>query len=476
MTRSYDLIVIGAGAAGLYLSISMRTFGFRVLLIDRSAQRFGGDCLNVGCVPSKALLHVARTLHAARAGEAFGLTVRGEVDMERVADYLDACRATIRRHEDPAYLRTQGIEVAIGEAAFVSRNAVEVAGTTYTAHRFVLATGSVPRPLQVPGADTVSLYTNETLFDLRNLPRRLLVVGGGPVGVEMSQAFCRLGTAVTVVDGGERILSHDPPEVAAVLQEQLRGEGITFHHRAHLEAFTAPDTARVRQHDDTVVNLHFDAVLAAVGRTQSLDALHLERADVATRDGQIVVDDYLQTSNPRVFVAGDAAGQLQFTHAAELHGKTLLNNFFAPALLRKKVHYRRFSWVTFTDPEVATFGRSEQQLQDDGVAYEKLTYDFAENDRAVIEGYPWAKMVLYTEKSRHLMSNTRLLGGSVVAPHAGEMIQEFITLMEGGLGSNVLFNKIYPYPVRSGANQQPFVERFLSGVSPLVQRAMRVLY
>ncbi|MGB3619627.1 MAG: FAD-dependent oxidoreductase, partial [Catalinimonas sp.] len=397
MSKAYDLIVVGAGAAGLYVAIASHKLGLkRVLIIDREEARFGGDCLNVGCVPSKALLHVARLVHAARAAEPFGLRVEGELDMRRAVAYLDERRDTIRRHEDPAYLLSLGIDVAIGEARFVSRNALEVDGQTYAAKKFVLAVGSVPRTLDVPGADRVKLYTNESVFDLEALPKRLLVVGGGPIGTEMSQAFRRLGAAVEVVDSGERILAKDPPETAHVLQEQLKTEGIVYHHETKVTAFTGLDTAEVERKDGTKQHLRFDAVLAAVGRELRFEALQLDRAEVAVEEGKIKVDEYLQTTNPRVFVCGDAVGQLQFTHAAGLHGRLLVNNFFYPGPLRRKVSYDRFSWVTYTDPEVATFGLMEPQLEKRGMKYEKLTYDFTEDDRAVIEGYPWAKMVLYT--------------------------------------------------------------------------------
>ncbi|SDJ96243.1 Pyruvate/2-oxoglutarate dehydrogenase complex, dihydrolipoamide dehydrogenase (E3) component [Catalinimonas alkaloidigena] len=474
MTTAYDLIVVGGGAAGLYLAISMQKFGFRVLLIEREASRIGGDCLNTGCVPSKSLLHIAHAVHAAKTASQFGLHVNGTLDYQKVAAYLDRTRHTIRQHENVDWLRAQGIAVVLGEASFVSRNAMEVNGTAYSAKRFVLATGSRAKPLQVPGIEHVKVYTNETLFSLQELPQRLLVVGGGAVAVEMSQAFRRLGATVTVVNQGKRLLEKDPPETAEVMQQRLEAEGIRCCHQSQVVAFPDPHTAVVKGPTGETEAISCEAVLVAIGRELNLEPLQLARGGIATEHGKIRLNAYLQTTNPRVFVSGDAAGQLQFTHAAELHGKLLLNNFFSP--LKKKISYDNFSWVTYTDPQVATFGLPEAELQKRGVAYEKLVYDFAEFDRAVIEDYPWGKLVLFTSKSRYLFDNTTLLGGSIVAPVAGEMIQELITAKEAGLGTNTLFNKVYPYPSHSNATQQALTQRFLKGITPLIQKVMKGLY
>jgi len=474
MPAKYDLIVIGAGSAGLYVSIGMNLLGLKVLLIDQQEINFGGDCLNYGCVPSKSLIRVSRLVNAAQQAQQFGYQADGQADLKKVMDYVHQRQEIIRQHENPHYLQREGIDTLVGEASFHSQDQIRVNEQIYQAKKIVIATGSNPKVPEVPGLDQVKWYTNQTIFNLQDLPQRLLVVGSGPIGCELGQAFQRLGSQVTIVSSGNRVLEKEHPQISALLLERLKQEGIQFYFNAHCSGFSSATQAIIEPREGEAFTHDFDAVLWAVGRQLDFHSLRLERAGIAVHQGKIELNDYLQTSNRKVYVSGDAAGQLKFSHAAELHGKLLLNNFFSP--LKKKINYRHFSWVTFTDPEVATFGLNEQQLEQQKKSYEKLTYDFADDDRAVIEDYRYGKLLLYTQRARHPLANTKIYGGSMIAPHAGELAQELILANTAGIGTGKINDKIYPYPVASRVNQGILLDRMLSKITPRIQQLLRWLY
>lgn len=470
----YDIIVIGAGSGGLSVAIPMQKFGFRVLLIDKSDHAIGGECLNDGCVPSKALIHVARQVHQARQATAYGLQVSGAVDMAQVMAYVKNRQDEIRDHENAAYFRKEGMDVALGTARFTGKNEVTVDGKAYQGKKIVIATGSRPRGLRIPGVEGVRYLTNQNLFDLKALPGKLLVVGGGPIGIEMAQAFRRLGSEVTVVHSKAMILEKEAPEIASVLYERLRAEGIRFHLESEAHAFPDPHHLVVKTRDGQALTLPFDQVLVGIGRELNYEGLGLEMAGIATEKHGLMVNEYLETTNPDVYVCGDVAGSLKFSHAAEQQATVLLNNFLSP--LKKKLDNTHMSWVTFTDPEVATFGAGEEQLKEKGADYEKLTLDFTEDDRAVVEDYQYGRLVLYIEKGSLLNRNPKLLGGSMVAPGAGEMFQELVLAHAQGLGINALFDKIYAYPTASAVNKRIVLHKKEEQLTGLVKKGLHLLY
>ncbi|WP_223652231.1 dihydrolipoyl dehydrogenase family protein [Hymenobacter psoromatis] len=469
----FDLIVLGAGSAGLGLALFMAKANMRVLLIDRTAADVGGDCLNHGCVPSKALIHAARQVHRARQATQFGLEVSGTADMGRVMDYVRERQEIIRRHENPDYLRGLGVTVEIGEACFVGPQAVEVNGRVHRGRHLVLATGSRPQQLAVPGAELVRLYDNRGIWDLRQLPARLLVVGGGPNGVELAQAMQRLGAQVTLVHSAKQILEKEDPSISAVLLNRLRDEGIDFQLEVKIIAFSDANTARVRHADGRETTVGFDAAYVAIGREVGFDGLQLEKAGVGLdAHGHLVLGEHLQTTNPAIFAAGDAANSLKFSHGAELHMRLLLFNFFSP--IKKKLDYDHFSWVTFTDPEVAHFGLDAAELDRRGTAYERWETDFADDDRAVVDDYRYGRLLLFVEKNWLPGTKRRLLGGAMLAPGAGELVQELILANSAGLGVEALFDKIYPYPTAARINQALVVSK--QDISPLAQAALALAY
>jgi pyruvate/2-oxoglutarate dehydrogenase complex dihydrolipoamide dehydrogenase (E3) component len=470
----YDIIVIGAGSGGLSMALPLHEFGLRVLLIDKTDRAIGGDCLNDGCVPSKALIHAARMVHQARQATRFGLEVQGQTDMAHVAHFIRERQEVIRAHENAGYFRRKGIDVALGTARFTDRDQVEVAGTRYRGRKILIATGSRPRRLSVSGVEQVRYLTNQTLFDQTTLPRRLLVIGGGPIGIEMAQAYRRLGSEVTVLHNKASILDKEAREITDILQQRLEAEGIRFVLEAESVRFTDAQQLLIRTGAGSEETLAFDEVLVSIGRELNTEQLDLDRAGIETNEHGIVVDKYLRTTNKQVFVCGDVAGSLKFSHAAEQQATLLLNNFLSP--FRKKLDNQHMSWVTFTDPEVATFGYTEQQLREKQIPYEKITKDLKDDDRAVIEEYQYGKLVLYLQKSTFLHRNPRLLGGSMIAPHAGEIIQELVLANTEELGINAIFNKIYAYPTASTVNKRAVMQKKQQQLTPWVKKLFQWLY
>jgi pyruvate/2-oxoglutarate dehydrogenase complex dihydrolipoamide dehydrogenase (E3) component len=470
--KKYDIIIIGAGSGGLSVGLFMNKAGLKVLMLAKTENAIGGDCLNDGCVPSKALIHVAKIANSAKTAAAFGLQVSGKVDIQKAIDYVYSKQELIRKHENAQWLREQGIDVVLGNAHFANQNEVDVNGEKYTGKKIVIATGSSPKKLQVPGVEKVKYYDNEKVFHLQDLPDRLLVIGGGPIGIEIAQALNRLGSKVTVIHKGAIILERDDATLTAILLTQLQAEGIEFIFNATIEEFTSASEGVIKI-NVTVQAIHFDAVFVATGRELLLQPLQLQKAGIAVKDNKIIIDQYLRTTNKNVFVCGDIAGDLQFSHAAEFHARILINNFFSP--LKKKLDNRYMSWVTFTDPEVATFGLNEKQLQERHIRYEKLEQDFSMDDRAVVDNYQYGKQVVLISKGAWYKKQV-ILGGTMIAPNAGELIQELILANANKLSINAIFNKVYPYPVASRINQMLIVQHKEKTLTATVKKLLQHAY
>ncbi|MCO5935479.1 FAD-dependent oxidoreductase [Mucilaginibacter sp. RB4R14] len=471
--HEFDIIVIGAGSGGLSVGLFMNRAGLKVLMISLSDKDIGGDCLNDGCVPSKALIHAAKLVRHAKEAAQFGLDVSGSVDIQKVISYIRSKQSLIRVHENAQWLHDQGITVALGNACFAGRNQVEVDGKIYSGKKIVIATGSKPRKLTIEGVEKVSYFDNESIFHLETLPKNVLCIGGGPIGMEIAQALSRLGSKVTVVHKNSSILEHDDPEVTTILMEQLKKEGIKYLLNTRIDRFTSANGAAVKTAAGETEVIHFDAVFVAIGRELSLERLALSKADIEVEGKRIVIDRYLRTTNKDVLVCGDVADDLQFSHAAEFHARLILNNLFSP--FKKKLNNQYMSWVTFTDPEVATFGLSEKQVKDKRINFRRLEKDFKDDDRAVVNNYRYGKLVLLVSEGGFFRKQ-KLLGGTMVAPNAGELIQELILANSVKLPVKAIFDKVYPYPVASRINQSLVTDLISEGLTPVIKALLQKAY
>jgi len=471
--KEFDIIVIGAGSGGLSVGLFMNQAGFKVLMVSRSDHDIGGDCLNDGCVPSKSLIHAAKIIHQGREAEKFGLKVSGNADISKVTSYIKARQLYIRKHENAQWLRDQGLTVALGSASFSGKDEIEVEGKKYTARKIVIATGSKPRKLKVVGIDKVNYFDNESIFHIKELPKKLLCIGGGPIGIEIAQAMSRLGSKVTVVNQGGKILEQDDPSLSGILLKQLKAEGVEFLMNSEVEKFNSATQAVVVNEEGKQTNITFDAVFVAIGREIIVDSLNLSAASVEMNEGKIVVDKCFRTSNKNVLLCGDVVGDLQFSHAAEFHARIILNNFFSP--FKKKLNNEYLSWVTFTDPELATFGLNEKQLKEQNIAFRKLEKDFKDDDRAITDNYQYGKLILYVSEAGFLRKQ-KILGGTMIAPNAGELVQELILATANKISVKAIFNKIYPYPVASRINQGLITDLMSEGLSGMVKSFLHKAY
>lgn len=467
--NTFDIIVIGAGSGGLNIAGFMNRAGFRVLLVDKSGEHIGGDCLNFGCVPSKALIHVARTVYEARRAEAFGVRAEGAVDWKKVREYIKEKQGIIREHENVEWFRQKGMTVVLGKAEFVSRNSVKVDGVEYFGKKIVIATGSRPRILTGQGIEKVRrVLNNENIFDMDELPRKLLVIGAGPIGMEIAQSLRFLGAEVVVSERSNAILGKEDPEISGIVLEEMKKQGIGFRFNSALKEFVSETEAVFTDTEGKEEAISFDAVFIGIGRVLNTEGLALEKAGIEMRDGKIMADEYLRTTNKNVLLCGDVAGGFQFTHAAEMHAGVILNNFFSP--FKKQFTSEHISWVTYTTPEVASFGLWEAELKKRGLVYTVLESDFSEDDRAITDDYQYGKSKIF------ISPKGKILGGTMAAPNAGELIQELILANSAGLSIKHIFNKTYPYPTATRINKRLASAHFAGKLTEFNKKLLRWLY
>jgi pyruvate/2-oxoglutarate dehydrogenase complex dihydrolipoamide dehydrogenase (E3) component len=395
----------------------------------------------------------------------------GEVDMALVTKSVQEKIAIIRKHENAEHFRNLGIDVVLGDAEFTDKNEVAVNGKSYKGKNIILATGSRPRKLTVPVSEHAHVISNEDVFTLTKLPKKLVVVGVGPIGIELGQALLMLGSTVTFIGNESRILPREKEEYTEVIYSNLLKQGATFYFSSEVLEVKDDTTIVIKsKKTQEMSTLQADTILVAIGRQLNIENLGLENAGVEVEKGKIVVDDYLRTTNKHVYVCGDVAGGYQFTHSAELHAKVILNNLFNP-FSKKKVSYDAFSWVTYTTPELATFGLSEDVLSAKGALYEKLQTSFTSDDRAITSEGVYGKSEVYID-----VRSKKILGGTMVANNAGELIQELLLSVEAGLPIKHLFNKIYPYPVASRINKSLISQHFKKHFSEGKKKVLRAIY
>lgn len=450
---TYNLVVIGAGTGGLVSAAGSAGLGARVALIE--AHLLGGDCLNVGCVPSKALLRCARAAVAARRAAEFGVRIDGDisVDFGYIMERMRRLRASIAPHDSAKrFTEELGVDLFMGRGRFTGKHTIEVNGQTLNFAKAVIATGGTAAIPPIPGLAEAPYLTNATLFNLTELPPRLGVIGAGPIGLEMAQAFQRLGSQVTVFVRDTQILSKEDPDAAQVVEASMRRDGVALELGAHLKRIESqngqPPVTVVLETDAGERRFDVDALLIATGRKPVVDGLGLEAAGIEydKRMG-IRVDDRLRTSNPDVFAVGDVASKYQFTHMADFMARMVIRNalFFG----RDKFSNFLVPWATYTEPEIAHVGLYEKDLQARHIAYNTFAREFADVDRTIVDGETEGFVKIHVKKG-----SDEILGATIVSRHAGELISEITVAMQSGMGLGQLASVIHPYPTAAEAIRQ----------------------
>jgi pyruvate/2-oxoglutarate dehydrogenase complex dihydrolipoamide dehydrogenase (E3) component len=456
-----DVCVVGGGSAGLFVAAGAAQLGLEVVLVERGLM--GGDCLNFGCVPSKALLAAAKAAHAQRSGVAFGIgPVEPRVDFAKVMDHVHGVIGAIAPNDSVERFEGLGVRVLEEEARFVDGGELQAGSTRIKPRRTVLATGSRPAAPPIPGLSSAPYLTNETLFANRALPRHLVVIGGGPIGLEMAQAHRRLGSDVTVLEAAS-FLAKDDPELSAVVVRKLREEGVELREKSEIARIDG--TSAVLESGERIDGSH---LLVAAGRTPNIEALDLEKAGIAYGESGITVDPSLRTSNRKVWAIGDCNGLYAFTHMAGYEASLFIRSLFR---LPARLDHGMVPWTTYTDPELAHVGLAEEAAQKrHGNGVKVLRWALSENDRAQAERATEGLVKAIVD------SRGRILGASIVGPHAGELIQPWCLAIYRRLKISALAGFVPPYPTFGEASKRAAGSSFTPRLfAPGTRRLVRFL-
>ncbi|MCB2147460.1 MAG: FAD-dependent oxidoreductase [Deltaproteobacteria bacterium] len=446
----YDIGIIGGGAAGLTVASGAAQLGARTLLVEKEPA-LGGDCLHYGCVPSKTLIRSAHVYHEMKYADRFGLpnVAPPPVDFSRIARRIRDVIAVIQKHDSEERFCKLGAKVVFGTAFFRNDHTVDLNGRAISAKTWVIATGSSAAVPPIPGLKAIDYITNREIFSLDRLPGSMIVLGAGPIGIEMAQAFNRLGTSVTVVDRAGQILTKEDPDMADAVQAVMESEGVKFYLGAGVERASAAGRKKsvaLKLGDGASVALTADTVLVAMGRAVNVNDLWLDAAGVEFGRTGITVDARLRTSQKHIFAAGDVSGGYQFTHAAGYEGGVVVSN--AVFHLPRKVDYTWLPWCTYTDPELASIGLNERAARDAGLDYSVWTEAFRDNDRGLAEGQVEGRIKLILDKKE------KPLGVQIFGPRAGDLIAEWVAVLNGGVKLSTLASAIHPYPTLGEINKR----------------------
>jgi pyruvate/2-oxoglutarate dehydrogenase complex dihydrolipoamide dehydrogenase (E3) component len=445
----FDICIIGGGAAGLTVAAGSAQLGAKTLLVEKEP-KLGGDCLHYGCVPSKTLIRSAHVYHLMRNAEKYGLPRVDvpRVDFRQVAARIQGVIDVIQKHDSEERFCSLGAKVVFGEPQFIDEHQIDIAGKRYSAKNFVIATGSSPAAPPINGLEETPYLTNKEIFSLDELPDSLIVMGAGPIAVEMAQAFARLGSQVTVIQRSEQILSKEDPDMAAVVREALEEEGVRVVTGAQSKEAGSESGGKFVIAEVGGEERKFVAseILVALGRKSNNDPLKLENAGVETdKKGYVSVDERMRSSQKHVFGAGDAVGGHQFTHAAGYEGSIVVSN--AIFHLPRKADYTWLPWCTYCQPELASIGHNERTAKAAGIDYEVRTEDFQGNDRALAEGEGRGRLKL-------LLAKGKPVGVQIAGPHAGELIGEWAAVAAGDVGLSKLAGSIHAYPTLAEINKR----------------------
>ena len=467
----YNLVVLGAGTAGLVTAAGAAGLGAKVALVEKHL--LGGDCLNVGCVPSKCMIRSSRAAQDCRTAARFGVRVTEgiEVDFPAVMERMRRLRSGISAHDSAERFGELGVDVFFGEARFTGPNIVDVAGQTLRFKRDVIATGARAFRPPLPGLAEAGFLTNETVFNLVERPNRLAVIGGGPLGCELAQAFHRLGSRVTIIQRAARLLPREDPDAARILSDTFRREGIGVYLNADLHKVELEGTEK-RLHlesDEKDEVVPVDEILVGAGRVPNVQKLDLETAGVEydLRQG-IHVDDRLRTTNRNIYAAGDVCMKYKFTHTADAAARIVIQN----ALFwgRRKLSALTVPWCTYTDPEIAHVGMYEKDARESGIEVQTFTRELTNVDRAITDGDKEGFVRVHVKKG-----TDKILGATIVARHASEMISEITTAIVGGVGLGTLANVIHPYPTQAEAIKRTGDDYNRTRLTPFVKKLFRTI-
>ena len=468
----YNLVVIGGGTAGLITSIVAAGLGAKVALVERHLM--GGDCLNVGCVPSKCVIASSRVAAAFRDADRYGIAAREpEVDFAAVMERLRRIRAGISEVDSAQRFKEQGVDVFLGEGAFKDAHSVEVGGAVLRFKRAVIATGARATSIPIEGLEDAGFLTNESVFSLTERPTRLAVIGAGPIGCELAQAFRRLGSEVTVLEMMGQALGREDPDAADIVQRKMEAEGVRFIFNCAIQRVDLEDGTRTLciEAGGQEEAIAVDEILIGVGRKPNVEGLNLEGIGVNfdPRMG-VKVNDHLQTTVPHIYAAGDVCMAWKFTHAADVAAQIVIQNalFSVGPFGKRKLSGVVMPWATYTEPEVAHVGLYEHEAKEKGIEVETFIQRFDEVDRAIVDGEEDGFVKVHTRKG----SDT-ILGATIVAKNAGDMISEVTVAMVNGLGLKAIASAIHPYPTQADALKRVAVQYNKTRLKPWVANALR---
>ena len=465
----YSLVVVGAGPAGLVAAHAAAALGAKVALVERGL--LGGDCLNIGCVPSKTLVRTARLYAEMRNAEHYGASIPAEirVDFTAVMQRMRRIRARISRVDSIERLSVAGVDVFFGEARFIATDSLTVDGARLRFKKAMIATGARPDTPSIPGLVEAGFLTNENVFDLTELPRRLLVIGGGPLGCEMAQVFCRFGAQTTIAQDAPLFLPKEERDAAQILSESFARDGIQVRLNTEAVRVRVEEGQKLvdlvsEDHKSTVA---VDAILTGTGRLPNVEGLNLEAAGVdCDATTGIRVNDFLQTSNPRIYAAGDACLKHKFTHTADASARIVVQN--ALFLGRRRLSALTIPWCTYTDPEIAHVGLYVREARDQGIPVKTFTIPMHDVDRAIADGEETGFVKIHVREK-----TDRILGATVVAGHAGDMINEITLAMVAGVGLRTLARVIHAYPTQAEAIRQAADAYSRTRLTPTIQALLR---
>jgi len=469
----YDIGILGGGAAGLTVASGAAQLGAKTLLVEKE-DALGGDCLHFGCVPSKTLIRTAHVYHLMKNASDYGLpeVAAPPVDFKKVSERIRSVIDTIQHHDSEERFCGLGAKVLFGDAKFLDPRTIRMNGTAYSAKNWVIATGSSAAIPPIDGLDKTPFITNREIFSLDRLPKSLIILGGGPIGTEMSQAFSRLGAKVSVVDMADQILSREDKDMVAPLMAVLRDEGVDFHLNVTVvgtKDLGSEKEVTVKDADGKSYSIKGEALLVALGRKANVEGLGLADIGVDFNQRGIKVDDRLRTNIKHIYGAGDVTGGYQFTHAAGYEGGVVVSN--AIFHLPRKTNYTYLPWCTYTDPELASIGMNERRAETAGIKYSVWSEPFESNDRGLAENERVGKVKLI------LNEKEKPIGVQMLGPHAGELISEWVAIFNGNVKLSTMAGAVHPYPTLGEINKRVVGNVFSPKIfSEKVQKGLKFFF